>query len=265
MQMQLIDNLAIKAFGLPWLQLTRDVHIHERCTYMTECVTRLGREDLRILDVGCGSATALFYLHSYAKRVVRKYVGIDMRSPERLRTRYKDIGIANEFHQVHLDEDWNYGEFDFVWCAEVIEHILDDRKLFRKLRSHLDPHGVLIVTTPSKSFVENMARFVPGCEAVSTIQDGGHVRTGYDLDMLRALGDESGLRLEWHAWLMPGAAPDVRWHLNPNPSPVGAVARNVRDIFARRNVDFVMNGDPDMYADRYMTISATYSRKNLGY
>ena len=104
-----------------------------------------------------------------------------------------------------------------------------------------------------------MAHFIPGYETISTTQDGGHVRTGYDLSMLRALAHDCGLALESHAWLMPGAAQDVRWHLNPNPSPVDALARNIRDIFARRNTGFVVNGDPDLYADRYMTISATFS------
>jgi len=262
MHMYVADNFAIKAVGLPWLQLTRDAYIHERCAYLIDCVSRLGRTGLRVLDVGCGSATALFYFHSNAKQAVGRYVGIDMLSPERLRVRYKDIAIPHEFYQVHLDEEWNYGEFDVVWCAEVIEHILDDRKLLRKLRSQLHPRGVLIVTTPSKVFVESMARSVPGYEAVSTTQDGGHVRTGYDLDMLRALGDDCSLTLESHAWLMPGTAPDVRWHLNPTPSPVGSLARNIRDIFARRNADFVTNGDPDLYAHRYMTISATFSNGN---
>jgi 2-polyprenyl-3-methyl-5-hydroxy-6-metoxy-1,4-benzoquinol methylase len=255
-----MDDFAIKTVGLPWLQLTRDAYIHERCAYLIDCVSRLGRTGLRVLDVGCGSATALFYIHSRAKHAVGKYVGIDMLSPERLRARYESIGIANEFHQVHLDDDWSYGEFDVVWCAEVIEHLLDDRKLLRKLRSQLDPRGILIITTPSKAFIEGMARLVPGCEAISTVQDGGHVRTGYDLDMLRALADDCGLVLESHAWLMPGTAPDVRWHLNPTPSAVGSLARNIRDIVTRRTADFVIDGDPSRYAHRYMTISALYSK-----
>ena len=258
-KMHAIDNFAIKTIGLPWLTLTRDSHIHERCVYLTDCVRRLGRTGLRLLDVGCGSATALFYLNNYARNAVAAYVGIDMRSPARLRIRYKDIGICGEFHQVYLDEDWDFGEFDLIWCAEVIEHILDDHKLLKKLRSQLRPQGTLIITTPSKVFVENMARFVPGCETISTIQDGGHVRTGYDLSMLRALGDECGLTLESHAWLHPATAQDVRWHLTPDPSPVGALARNIRDIFARHNAGFVVNGDPDRYAHRYISISAIFS------
>jgi SAM-dependent methyltransferase len=161
-----------------------------------------------------------------------------------------------------LDEDWDFGEFDLIWCAEVIEHILDDHKLLRKLRSHLRPQRILIITTPSKVFVENMARFVPGCETISTIQDGGHVRTGYDLSMLRTLGDDCGLTLESYAWLHPATALDVRWHLRPDPSPVGALARNIRDIFARSNAGFVVKGDPDRYAHRYISISAIFSNRN---
>lgn len=201
-----------------------------------------------MLDAGCGSATALFYLNKYAGDCISSYVGIDMLPPERRRLRYRDIRIRNQFHRVYLQENWDFGQFDLVWCAEVIEHILDDRKLLRKLASQLLPDGTLILTTPSKVFVENMARSVPGYEAISPVQDGGHVRTGYDLPMLRALADDCGLTLVSHAWLMPGTDSDVRWHLNPNPSPVSALRRNLRDILVRRNAGFVINGEPAVYA-----------------
>lgn len=130
------------------------------------------------------------------------------------------------------------------------------------MTSQLLSDGSLIITTPSRLFVEDMGRYVPGYAAVSITQDGGHVRTGYDLNMLRTLGDDCGLTLISHAWLMPGAASDVRWHLNPGPSPVGALARNIRDIFARRNAGFVIGGPPKSFAHRYMTISATFSSRN---
>jgi 2-polyprenyl-6-hydroxyphenyl methylase/3-demethylubiquinone-9 3-methyltransferase len=216
---------------------------------------------LRMLDVGCGSATVLYYLDTYAENTVTDYVGLDMLEQNRLRKRYKDIGIRNEFHQLYLDEDWDFGEFDLIWCSEVIEHIRDDRKLLRKLCSQLRPKGTLIVTTPSKVFVENMARYIPGFDSVSATQDGGHVRTGYDLRMLRALADDCGLSLLSHAWIHPATAQDVRWHLVPNPTPIAAVARNLRDIFTRRNADFVRGGDPALFADCFVSISAVLGKK----
>jgi 2-polyprenyl-3-methyl-5-hydroxy-6-metoxy-1,4-benzoquinol methylase len=256
-----LDNVAIKTIGRPWLELTRDSHIHERCAYLTDCVRRLHTQNLRMLDVGCGSATVLFYLENYAKNAVSRYVGLDMLPQTRLRNRYKDISIRTEFHQLYLDQDWNFGEFDLVWCSEVIEHIMDDRKLLKKLASQLRADGTLIITTPSKLFVEMMGRDVPGYDSVSTAQDGGHVRTGYDLPTLRTLGDDCGLTLLSHAWVHPSTAQDVRWHMVPNPSPVAAVARNLRDILARRHADFVRGGDPALYAHRYVSISAIYGKK----
>ena len=63
-----LDNVAIKTIGRPWLELTRDSHIHERCAFLTDCVRRMPRQGLRMPDVGCGSATVLFYLDNYATR-----------------------------------------------------------------------------------------------------------------------------------------------------------------------------------------------------
>jgi 2-polyprenyl-3-methyl-5-hydroxy-6-metoxy-1,4-benzoquinol methylase len=256
-----LDNVAIKTIGRPWLGLTRDSHIHERCAYLTDCVRRMPTQGLRMLDVGCGSATVLFYLDNYAKNSVADYVGLDMLPQNRLRNRYSNISIRRQFHQLYLDQDWSFGEFDLVWCSEVIEHIMDDHALIRKLRSQLRPDGTLIITTPSKVFVESMAHYVPGYDSVSATQDGGHVRTGYDLPTLRALGKDCGLTLLSHAWVHPATAEDVRWHIVPNPSPVAAVVRNVRDIFARRNADFVRGGDPALYAHRYVSISAVFGKR----
>lgn len=261
-QIRAVDNFAIKAIGWPWLELTRDAHIHERCVYLTDCLRRLKGTGVKILDVGCGSATALFYLNSYARGALSKYVGIDMLPPARLRVRYRNIPVCAEFHQVYLDQDWDFGTFDLVWCAEVIEHILDDRKLLRKLSSQVSPGGSLIITTPSRLFVENMARYVPGYETISKTQDGGHVRTGYDLDMLEELAHDCDLTLHSHAWLHPATAQDIRWHLTPHPTPIHAIARNVRDVFSRRGTPFVLGGDPKLYAERFISISVVLSHRN---
>jgi 2-polyprenyl-3-methyl-5-hydroxy-6-metoxy-1,4-benzoquinol methylase len=72
------------------------------------------------------------------------------------------------------------GTFDLVFASEVIEHIVHDRRLFCHLSEHLADKGLMIVTTPSKRFVNRVAKLFPGFDAISSIQDGGHVRVGYE-------------------------------------------------------------------------------------
>jgi 2-polyprenyl-3-methyl-5-hydroxy-6-metoxy-1,4-benzoquinol methylase len=44
------------------------------------------------------------------------------------------------------------GEFDLVWCSEVIEHLLDPRFTVGEFLRVLKPGGVLVMTTPNQGF-----------------------------------------------------------------------------------------------------------------
>ncbi len=57
-----IDNTLRKAFGLPYLRVTRDQSIFDRCEYFLRAVRDVEGECLRVLDVGCGSGAVLYYV-----------------------------------------------------------------------------------------------------------------------------------------------------------------------------------------------------------
>ena len=81
-------------------------------------------------------------------------------------------------------------KFDVVICCEVIEHIIDDRKLVRDIAKCLKPGGRLLLTTPNY----NLKAIAPGDYApCSTVEDGGHVRRGYAEGDLIRLCNEAGL------------------------------------------------------------------------
>jgi 2-polyprenyl-3-methyl-5-hydroxy-6-metoxy-1,4-benzoquinol methylase len=180
----------IRLFGFRYMLLTRDWLMHERARYLAHWSTRIPGQ-LRILDAGCGSALSLMYLHTYAAKV-RRYVGIDL-DTGRLRSRYRNSPIAHDFIDVDLDSAWQLGSFDLIFASEVIEHIVDDRRLFARLSQHLTENGILVVTTPNKSFVHQIAENLTGFDEVSAIQDGGHVRVGYSPSELVELAHENSL------------------------------------------------------------------------
>ncbi len=190
-----LDLIAQRLIGMPYLTLTRGYDIHDRCRYLLHLVETV-REPraLTILDVGCGSGLTLRYLDREAHGRVLGYVGIDMRA-ERLRRRYRDTRIAHDFHDVDLDSDWRFGEFDLVWCAEVIEHLLDDRALFAKIVRSARPGATIVLTAPSLPFIEAMGRHVPSLLDVRPVQDGGHVRLGYAPEDFRRMAKEHGVAL----------------------------------------------------------------------
>lgn len=97
----------------------------------------------RFLDVGCNVGTAV----EAARRLGLDAYGIDIGE--------QSIGIARElFPGGHyhagpietLPADW--GNFDFIYCAEVIEHIPDPHAYFAALAPRVKSGGVLYLTTP---------------------------------------------------------------------------------------------------------------------
>jgi 2-polyprenyl-3-methyl-5-hydroxy-6-metoxy-1,4-benzoquinol methylase len=191
-----LDNALQRIFGLPYLFASRDFNIHSRCRYLLHRLERVEGRRLSFLDVGCGSGIALRHLATLPRGRIGRYVGIDLRA-ERLQARYRDIeGIDKAFHNVDLDDDWDVGRFDLVWCSEVIEHLLDDAGLIAKIKRAVRPGGLVLITTPCLDFVQDMGRRFPPILQISRTQDGGHVRHGYRaLDMER-LAAEAGLEVE---------------------------------------------------------------------
>jgi 2-polyprenyl-3-methyl-5-hydroxy-6-metoxy-1,4-benzoquinol methylase len=66
-----------------------------------------------------------------------------------------------------------FGEFDEIVCADVIEHIRDDKGICAAFHKLLKPGGVLHLTTPNAEHPYNASFPLDLHEA------GGHVRPGY--------------------------------------------------------------------------------------
>ena len=190
-----VDHIAQRVLGMPYLRLPRGYDIHDRCRYLVHLIGEI-REPrrLEILDVGCGSGLVLRYLDRRVPNRVSHYLGIDLRA-ERLRPRYRDVDLPHGFTDVDLDSDWRVGSFDLVWCAEVIEHLMDDRALFAKIVRSIRPGGTIVLTTPSLAFIQATGRHVPGLLEVRPVQDGGHVRQGYASADFRRFANEHAVEL----------------------------------------------------------------------
>jgi len=141
--------------------MTRDWIIHERMRFLVDWIEQHDARRLKVLDASCGSGLALLYLYWYQSDKVVSYLGLD-RDTCRLRSRYEFVSIPHQFENVDLDSSWQRGLFDVVFCSEVIEHMIDDRRLFSRLSSHLADGGVVLVTTPHKEFVRQKATQFPG-------------------------------------------------------------------------------------------------------
>ncbi|MGI9484872.1 MAG: class I SAM-dependent methyltransferase [Geminicoccaceae bacterium] len=191
-----LDNSLQRLFGLPYLFASRDFNIHSRCRYLLYCLAKLEGRGLSVLDVGCGAGITLRHLATLAPGKITRYVGID-RLAERLQPRYRDIeGIDVAFHNVDLDDPWDFGSFDVVWCSEVIEHLTDDFGQIAKMKRAVRPGGKVLITTPCLDFVLHVGTLFPPILKTSAVQDGGHVRHGYSLENIEKLAADAGLEVD---------------------------------------------------------------------
>jgi len=217
------------------------------------------QKGLRILDVGCGSAIPLLYLDRFCKQKVSSYIGIDLHT-ERLKERYKSVEISHQFCDINLDNDWNLGTFDIVCCFEVIEHIMNDSRLFRRLCSHVDDGGCLLITTPSKAFVMKMARHFPGFDRVSEVQDGGHVRAGYSLEDFQRLAEQNQMKILSCDWVSLFAVDELRAYM-ARRGTAGTVLYNLRNPHREAKVKFCLGGESAQCQENYYSIAVCLKRE----
>jgi SAM-dependent methyltransferase len=112
--------------------------------------TKPDRQDIRILDAGCGTGSGtdyLIYLNPEAEIVA---IDISEKALEVAKERCQRSGViakhtkSIEFQQMKLEDAVNLsGEFDFINCVGVLHHLPDPIKGIQAIASKLAPGGLL--------------------------------------------------------------------------------------------------------------------------
>ncbi|MCU0461509.1 MAG: class I SAM-dependent methyltransferase [Bacteroidales bacterium] len=146
--------------------------------------------DSSILDAGSG-------MGQYSWRMSRmnsvwKITGIDINSEqiEDCRNFFRRAGLFERvsFRIADLTEFNEPGSYDLILSVDVMEHILEDYKVFGNFYSSLKNHGILLISTPS----DKGGSDVHDEEDESFI--GEHVRNGYSRDEITAKLSRSGFQ-----------------------------------------------------------------------
>lgn len=100
------------------------------------------RNNLNILDVGCGTGALMLELSRFGN-----ISGIDM--AQTAIDFCKSRGINNVRLGNALDIPYEDNSFDVVLALDVIEHIKEDELAMRELKRVLKPNGILITFVPA--------------------------------------------------------------------------------------------------------------------
>lgn len=116
----------------------------------------------RILDAGCGNGRVTALLDRYAPESAQ-IVGVDLTAAHVARENMAD-NPRTEFHPGDLLGDLTeLGQFDLIYCQEVLHHTLDPKRAFLNLTSLLTDGGeiaiyVYKIKAPLREYADDMIR-----------------------------------------------------------------------------------------------------------
>ena len=179
-----LSRLYFSFFGYP------DIASQQRFL-MVEELLRLKKNE-KIFDAGCGNG---IYLQEFGSKYGTLGYGVDIRGG-RIKSAKKinkfldrrDIFVKSSLEKVELK---TY-EFDKAICLEVLEHIVQDAGVLKRLSKSLKKGALFVISIPIIGTAlseeqENDPNFKP--------EKYGHIRSGYDAKDIRTLAKDSGLKI----------------------------------------------------------------------
>lgn len=103
-----------------------------------------------IIDVGCGVARKLKYLHRKNPGV--KIIGIDQKDPIKYCNEEYDFGewYSDDFEETQLDHEI---KSRLVVSVDVIEHLVNPDLLLDYIKKKLDDNGYILISTPERDLL----------------------------------------------------------------------------------------------------------------
>ena len=116
----------------------------------------------RILDGGCGNGRVTALLRKYAPAET-EVVGIDLSAAHVARANLGDAPNVSIFEKDLLGDLSDLGQFDLIYCQEVLHHTTDPRGAFLNLAQRLAPGGEIAIyvyklKAPLREFADDFLR-----------------------------------------------------------------------------------------------------------
>lgn len=143
-----------------------------------------------ILDAGAGFGQYTFFMSGLNRNWNVTAVDVKDEQVEDCNQFFKKIGRGEKvgFEVADLTRFERKDRFDLILSVDVMEHILDDRGVFRNFYASMKKGGLLLISTPS----DQGGSDVHDDDDHSFIDE--HVRDGYNADDIRSKLQEAGFR-----------------------------------------------------------------------
>lgn len=174
----------LKFFSHNILFLTGDTLVLDRWLWLKKRIKLLNRS-FKFIDVGCGAGQFVIGLNKL--NFLCDGLDIDIDKLNKAKQRAKLLDLHREKIFINDPNIVKKNEYDCLISFECIEHIINDKKFIDNCSEFLKKDGYIFLTTPFKY----LSPITSGDLEISKTEDGGHVRIGYDKEMLFSLLDKS--------------------------------------------------------------------------
>ncbi len=116
----------------------------DQARVVTSWLSTLGRRDLDIIEVGCGTGWMCGELQDFG-RVTATDLSDQVLARARLRVPEARF-VAGDF----MDLDFGTNAYDVAVSLEVLSHVADQPAFLAKIASHLKPGGLLMLATQNR-------------------------------------------------------------------------------------------------------------------
>lgn len=167
------------------------------------------RGEAKILDAGSGYGQYTYFLSGL--NIHPSVTAVDVKEEQiaDCNNFFQRIGRKNAvFSVADLTTIQFNNEFDLILCVDVMEHILEDTKVFTNFNAALKPGGMLLVSTPSDQGGSDVHDH-DGEESFI----GEHVRDGYGINDISQKLKESGFS-KVDARYVYGTPGKISWKLS---------------------------------------------------
>ncbi|MEG2279725.1 MAG: methyltransferase domain-containing protein [Comamonas sp.] len=175
--------------------MSQEPHIYQRTVTKEErsslsVLAGMVKPKSLVLDLGCGSGALGTYLHDNLECTVDGAT-ISNEEAKLARASYRNVVVA-DLDQLDVQQAFAGQQYDYIVCADVLEHLKQPERTLQECRALLAPHGQLLVSIPNASYSGLLIELMQGEWQYRTegLLDRTHLRFFTRVSLLRFLKEQ---------------------------------------------------------------------------